>query len=217
MREVVTLYSKFENLDEEKKRRIIEVCIDEFSQNDYKNASTNNIVKNAEISKGILFHYFGNKKMLYLYVFDYVADFLTKIMYGRMVGLSTDFFQRAMETGIMKLGVAHEYPAEYRFLINAVTHTPEEVKQEIHERYGKMIQEGMALMFQDIDFSKFKKDIDRDKALEVILFAFEGISNKYFKTFQSKTVDEILAGSEALTKEYEDYIKILQGGVYENM
>ena len=57
-----------QKLDTEKKNRIINSAIEEFSKYPFNKASTNNIVKNAEISKGLLFHYFGNKKELYEYI-----------------------------------------------------------------------------------------------------------------------------------------------------
>lgn len=58
---------KFEKLDENKKNRIIEAAMNEFIKEGFNGASTNTIVKNAEISKGALFNYFENKENLYLY------------------------------------------------------------------------------------------------------------------------------------------------------
>ena len=52
------------NIDAEKRDRIINSAIDEFAMYPYEKASTNNIVKNAGISKGLLFHYFENKQEL---------------------------------------------------------------------------------------------------------------------------------------------------------
>lgn len=210
---MVDLYSKFESLTEEKKKKIIDVCIEEFSQNGFKNASTNNIVKNAEISKGILFHYFGNKKRLYLYVFEYVTEVLTGIMYQRMTNLPADFFERTMAMGIIKIKVAYEYPKEYKFLLDAITHTPEEVKHEIQERYAKIVAESMPLMFRDLDTSNFRNDIDKDKAMELIGFALEGVSSKVMKSFQNKSVDEIMSQLESITREYYEYVDILKKGI----
>lgn len=208
------MYSKFENLTEEKKKRIIDVCVEEFSQNGYKNASTNIIVKNAEISKGILFHYFGSKKSLYLYVLDYVIDFLTEIMYKRMTDLPADFFERIMKIGILKLKAAYEYPVEYRFVIDAFTHTPDDLKLEMKERYEKMYKENKPVMFKDIDTSRFRREIDRNKAMELIMFALEGVGNKYLSDFKSMPVDRIMSELEHITQDYNGYIEILKNGVY---
>lgn len=67
---------KFFELAEEKRNRIIKAAIEVFSKNDYKHASTDDIAVKAGISKGLLFYYFHNKKELYLYIYDFVGEYL---------------------------------------------------------------------------------------------------------------------------------------------
>lgn len=55
----------FYNIDQEKRERIIEVIIDEFSENTYEVASINQIVKAAEIAKGSFYQYFEDKLDIY--------------------------------------------------------------------------------------------------------------------------------------------------------
>gem|GEM_PF-5223972 len=62
------MYQAFMNLAEDKRQAIINAALKEFSINHYATASTNKIVSNANISKGILFHYFGSKK-IYIYFY----------------------------------------------------------------------------------------------------------------------------------------------------
>ena len=57
--------STFYNIDEEKRERIIEVIIDEFSENTYETASINQIVKTSEIAKGSFYQYFEDKLDIY--------------------------------------------------------------------------------------------------------------------------------------------------------
>jgi len=64
----IFLSNSFENLNNQKKQRIINAALAEFAQKKYDYASTNSIVKKAQIGKGMLFHYFGNKKNLYIYL-----------------------------------------------------------------------------------------------------------------------------------------------------
>lgn len=60
----------FEKLPEDRKRRIIDAAYNEFATHGYKNASTNRLVKELGISKGILFKYFSTKIELYTYLVD---------------------------------------------------------------------------------------------------------------------------------------------------
>lgn len=219
MKGVVTLYRKFESLPEEKKKRILDACIEEFSQNSYENASTNSIVQRAGISKGILFHYFGNKKNLFFYVYDYILDFVNEYIMEKLNKViadpQTDFFERIMKTGLFKMQLAQEYPTMYGILFNAM-HLPADMQKDIQARYEKAYKEYMALITNDMDTSKFRKDIDRNKAIEMIFFALEGISNKYTKILKSMTANEIFSRMESIAKEYYEYMDILKGGIYGN-
>lgn len=60
----------FFNLPLEKRERITEVIIDEFSENTYETASINQIVKTAEIAKGSFYQYFEDKKDIYKMTID---------------------------------------------------------------------------------------------------------------------------------------------------
>ncbi len=62
------MFDKFLTLDQEKQERILNAASKEFAQKGFVNASTNEMVKEAGISKGLLFHYFKNKKQLYLFL-----------------------------------------------------------------------------------------------------------------------------------------------------
>lgn len=58
---------KFYSLPEEKQRKIINAGFRVFSQNSYKKSPMNEIADLAGISKSLLFHYFHNKRELYLF------------------------------------------------------------------------------------------------------------------------------------------------------
>ncbi|GEM01866.1 regulatory protein, tetR family [Halolactibacillus halophilus] len=46
----------FHNVEPDKQQRIIEAAMKHFAENGYKDASTNKIVKEAGIGKGMLFY-----------------------------------------------------------------------------------------------------------------------------------------------------------------
>ncbi|MFQ6612528.1 MAG: TetR/AcrR family transcriptional regulator [Fidelibacterota bacterium] len=61
--------TKFHRLSDEKRQRILEASISEFSEKGYEAASMNKVVESAGISKGSLFNYFRTKSSLFLYVY----------------------------------------------------------------------------------------------------------------------------------------------------
>jgi len=51
---------------------LLDAAIDEFSQRTFEDASLNDILKNANMSKGSLYHHFGDKFGLYLSLMDII-------------------------------------------------------------------------------------------------------------------------------------------------
>ena len=52
---------KFFDLSREKQDRMINGAIEVFAKNGFKHASTDDMVKAVDVSKGLWFHYFGSK------------------------------------------------------------------------------------------------------------------------------------------------------------
>jgi len=63
----------FFNLSLEKRTRIEEAAIDEFSTFNFDSASVNRIVEGAEIAKGSFYQYFKDKKDLYMHIMDIIV------------------------------------------------------------------------------------------------------------------------------------------------
>ena len=69
---------RFDHLDAEKKQRVIQAAIDEFSCRGYEAANINRIAKQAHISVGSLYKYFKSKEDLFLYVIQLSSDLIEK-------------------------------------------------------------------------------------------------------------------------------------------
>lgn len=66
----------------ERREELLKAALIEFGDYGYDQASLNNILKRAEISKGTFYYHFKNKEELYLYLYDILAkekmDFFNK-------------------------------------------------------------------------------------------------------------------------------------------
>ena len=62
--------TRFENLAEEKKEKIIEAAIEEFIERGYERASINSIIKMADISRGSFYTYFEDKDDILSYIIN---------------------------------------------------------------------------------------------------------------------------------------------------
>ncbi len=65
---------RFEKLNEEKKRAILDAAAAEFSTNGFQAASFNRIIEKAGLSKGAMYYYFDDKEDLFLTVVKKLQD-----------------------------------------------------------------------------------------------------------------------------------------------
>lgn len=128
---------RFFSLPAEKQQAIINAGYRVFSQNSYKNSPMSEIADAAGISKSLLFHYFHNKKELYMFLWDKCAEitieFLTKHnCYGQK-----NLFE-SMERGMRaKMEIIRLYPDMANFTIRAFYEKDTEISAAVQESYHK--------------------------------------------------------------------------------
>lgn len=128
---------RFYALPPEKQQAIINAGYRVFSQNSYKNSPMSEIAAEAGISKSLLFHYFHNKKELYLFLWDKCAEttieFLTRYgCYGQ-----TELFE-SMERGMRaKMEIIRLYPDMGNFTIKAFYEKDVGISAAIQESYHR--------------------------------------------------------------------------------
>ncbi|HEX3011837.1 MAG TPA: TetR/AcrR family transcriptional regulator [Syntrophomonadaceae bacterium] len=99
--------STFYNLSEEKKKRIFDAAVQEFSTQRFSDASINQIVKNAGIPKGSFYQYFADKEDIYLFMVERVSKDMHEAL-GNQGAFDPDasFFETIMQRaeGTLKVG-----------------------------------------------------------------------------------------------------------------
>ncbi|KPL58879.1 TetR/AcrR family transcriptional regulator [Rossellomorea vietnamensis] len=200
------------NIDPEKEYRIIRAATRVFAENGYEKASTNAIVKEAKISKGILFHYFNSKKELYVSLYEYLSGLFTEKVYERLDRNERDIFATIRSVTLIKFEFFSVYPDLINFLTSAFSEEASEVKDEIEKYKTKMVENSFATLFSNIDTSKFKAGIDVIKSIQVIYWTFEGMANQQQLKAKSLSVDEI--NQEEVLAEIDAYIELLKISFY---
>ncbi|MBL4953236.1 TetR/AcrR family transcriptional regulator [Neobacillus sp. OS1-32] len=201
------MFSKFLNLDKEKQDRIINAAIKEFAQKGYDSASTNEIVKEAGISKGLLFHYFQNKKQLYLFLFDYCYELIATEFYQKIDLSETDFFKRMRAAVTIKMELLSVYPALFHFLQAVYIEDSREIKAEFAEKYQQLLETNFAKMYENIDITKFRDDIDLEKILKIITWTFEKLSDEELNKAKFLPTHEI--DYQQVSMKAEQYFEVL--------
>ncbi len=184
----------------------------EFAQKGFKNASTDLIVKEADISKGALFYYFKNKKVLFLFLYDYALDIVKNEILMKFNTAEKDIFERRRQALVLKIEVMKMHPEIYDFLAVAYMEDSSEVKSELEKRNKGAMAAGQAKLYEGIDTSKFKEEVDIKKAVEIINWTLEGITNKEMQSIKGLSMQEV--NFTELLEEVDIYMEMLKKSFY---
>jgi AcrR family transcriptional regulator len=201
-----SMFSKFLSLDTEKQDRIINAAIKEFAQKGYDNASTNEIVKEAGISKGLLFHYFKNKKQLFFFLFDYCYNLVADEFYKKVDLTERDFFKRIRQAVLIKMDLQQQYPDILTFIQEAFMQDSPEIKDEFDKKKLELNAINIGIIYDGIDLSKFRDDVDVQKILKVISWTFEKMSDE--ELLKAKMVPSHKIDYEKVFLEAEEYFEL---------
>lgn len=123
----------FFNLPEAKRERFLQVALEEFAQNDYRQASITRIVDELGIAKGSLYQYFKNKEALYLYLLELSVAQKKRYILPVMEVPKDDFF--GFYKALIRAGLDfdRECPLHSRFLYRASQeeHLPQSEATEV--------------------------------------------------------------------------------------
>ena len=165
---------RFFSLPAEKRQAILNAGYRVFSQNSYKNSPMSEIAGAAGISKSLLFHYFRNKKELYLFLWDNCAE--TTIEFLSRYGCydQTDLFE-SMERGMRaKMEIIRLYPDMGSFVIKAFYEKDAEICAAIQESYHKYFNLKADRTRLNLDPAQFLPGLDVAMMYREMYWAAEG-------------------------------------------
>ena len=110
---------KFFDLKKEKQDRMINAALKIFAENGFRRASTDEMVKEAGISKGLLFHYFTSKTGLFEFVYDYSVKYITLEMTSAVNREESNYFAIRRQIEKAKAEAMKHFPYMQMFLLQA--------------------------------------------------------------------------------------------------
>ncbi len=199
---------KFLSLSIEKQNTIINAALTCFGTNGYKKASISDIAAAAGVSKALIFHYFGTKKALYLYLIQSCGNLLMKEINDKFDKDVTDFFERIKLLTNIKISVMKKHPAMLSFLNGVYFENDDEVKDEIKALLKNDKGEHLEsrITFDGMNTSKFKEGIDPGLVMKIITWLTEG----YISKLTGKTEIDY----DVLCKEFEECINLFKNNFY---
>lgn len=196
---------KFFDVKKEKQDAIINAALKVFAENGYRKASTDVIVKEAGISKGLLFHYFISKSGVYEFIYDYSVKYMMLELTNAVSKKETDFFaiQRMIEA--CKTRVMKNYPYMQQFLTGAKYETHPDALKAI-KASDKVIEDAYNTIYKKVDMSRFPGDVDLKKVIRMIGWMSDG----YIK-------DKFMDGTpdlDEMNAEFAGYLAMLRAQFY---
>ncbi|WP_162920190.1 TetR/AcrR family transcriptional regulator [Paenisporosarcina cavernae] len=203
---------------EEKEMKIAEVALQEFTTKGYKNTSTNVIAEKANVSKGLIFHYFHSKKKLFLLLLEDATDELVAhLKKQEQADEQADFFEEIRIFLGNKIRVALEKPDAYAFMMTSFLQPPIELQHEIHQLLAQKSSEIESFsdqaLFRKLEKAPLREGLDREVVTTYIRLVLDSISNHVIQLYQNR-VQELVESPEKVMDEVDTFLDMLQNGIY---
>ncbi|WP_332237036.1 TetR/AcrR family transcriptional regulator [Sporolactobacillus sp. KGMB 08714] len=188
----------FYNLSDEKKDRIFDAAMQEFSARSFGEASLNQIIKNAGIPKGSFYQYFDNKEDIYLYMIEVISKEKSEIL-SQVKGMDpdADVFEVIMYSTREALEQGSEKPGYVELGMRMELDNSEitmKIRESSTDKFVKMVE-------RDKKRGLIKPDVDSELVINMIsTFSL----NEYYRNRSDK---------EKYLKNLGDAIKVIKEGI----
>jgi len=199
---------KIVDLEEKRRDALLNAALKEFAAKGFDEASTNVIAKESGISKGLMFHYVNSKKDLFLFLFDYCTDRINKDYFELMNFNERDIFERLRQSYLLQLELMQKHPWIFEFNKVNTTTKSEEIKNELEERVKGKQPLCYETMFDLIDESRFKENLDFERCKQLIFWANVGFTNQILEEIRNSENNKL--NYDEITAEIDGYFNELR-------
>lgn len=188
--------SEFTINDDARRSRILEAALTEFAARGYKKASTNTIVREAKVSKGLLFHYFISKKDLYIYLVKSAIDTNVSELFEGVNFADRDVLNRLHKAALVKINTTLTHIEFTKLLEGLQRVEDEDILKELSAYQLKAVEESYAKLFGNIDYYLFGDSINVDRSLNVVRWTIQHLEqnwrNQQKDPTKKESYDELL-------------------------
>lgn len=181
---------KFFSLPKEKQEAIINAGFHVFAQNSYKKSPMSEIAAAAGISKSLLFHYFHNKKELYLFLWEKCAQITIDALEKSGCYRQKDLFDTLYKGIHAKLQLMRRYPSLGAFSMKVYYEKDPAVCADIQKSIEKFASYKANATLLNFTPDQFVPGLDLEMMYLDMYWATEGYLWEKFQQ-DSLDVDEI--------------------------
>ena len=200
----------FESLPEEKKMRILKVCVQEFAEYGFRDSSTNRIIYQAGIAKGSLFKYFGSKEDLYFYILDHVAGKIFKELKPLTSNLPDDLLSRLVYFAQAEFQLYLRHPLYFKLFRRAQENDGTQISHKVQAKYGAGAEASAREMLQGIRLDNLRRD--REATINTVLWLLKGYNDSF--TAGLPPEPDLKLVQQEYIQQMEVYLDIIRSGIY---
>jgi hypothetical protein len=123
-----------------------------------------------------------------------------------------DILERWRQIALLKIDLVHKYPAIFAFMNAVYVKENNEMAFDISQRKAVFYDDVYTRLFSDIDISLFRKYIDPQKAMDVVIFTMEGYAAR--EASPDKSIEDYEPEYERILKEVDEYIALMRRCFY---
>lgn len=202
--------AQFHRLPAAQQERILGASLVAFAEDGYDLASTNRIVRDAGISKGVLFKYFTDKEALFLHVVEVeTAAYLE----GLPPASGGSFFEWIRLATAYKLRHLKERPLAYRLFTRIY-------KNRDHAVYARAARLASA-MAQRLgwdaprwEFGPLRPGVSPGQVNNLVQWVAAGLQERFAESMPDTPDEEFDVAYAAIVSELATYLEILKSGIY---
>ena len=165
---------KFFSLPEEKRQRMLNAGYRVFAQNSYKHSPMREIADAAGISKSLLFHYFHNKRELYLFLWDECVRITIDTLNRHKCYEQRDLFESMTKGMQAKMEIIRQYPDLGNFVLRAFYEKDPEISAAIQDACRRAFSFKASRTLMNLDPEQFAPGLDVEMMYREMYWASEG-------------------------------------------
>jgi AcrR family transcriptional regulator len=211
----MVLRDTFNNLETDKKQRILDTAVDEFAEQGFKQASLNRMVQKLGIAKGSIFQYFGNKEGLFQFIFNHAVELVRQSL--RQVKQETadaDFFERIRQSILAGIRFIDRHPRIYRVYLKMIFQEDfplrAEFLQQVHLFSGEYLK-------PHVEAGIARGDLRPDLDVDMAVFFLDALMDRFLQAYCVSFLDAgagiYQASEDEINRKVDEFIRLVRQGM----
>lgn len=193
--------AKFFDLKKEKQDRMINASLKIFALNGYAHASTDDIVREAHISKGLLFHYFESKIGVYSFLCDYAVKYFSLELSSAIDPSEKSYFAIRKQVEAARLQMLKSYPYMQLFINRCKREDVPEALIETEDS-RKQYEKALETIYSKSDVEKIKAETDNSMLIDMLDFTLDSLMENHLRDGSFNAENQY--------KENLDYLRLIE-------